>query len=76
MIWDGTERRKVDREDHDMLIEIHQDVKHLVENFKSHVVNDERQFKEANSRLKWIEKIVWGCVGGFTLLQLILKFAK
>mgnify|MGYP001557918680 CR=1 FL=1 len=75
-MWDGLERRKVNREERDMLIEIHQDVKHLVENFKSHVISDERQFKDINTRLKWTEKILWGCVGGFTLLQVALKFFK
>lgn len=76
MNWDGKERRKVDREDHDLLIEIGQDIKHLVENFKSHVISDDKQFKETNSRLRWLEKVVWGCVGAFVLIQLVFKLVK
>lgn len=40
MIWDGKERRMSQTEDHDILIEIKNDVKHLVANFNSHVKED------------------------------------
>lgn len=43
--WDGkTERRKMNQEDHDLLIQIHANTKELPTDFKKHTELDDRRF--------------------------------
>ena len=72
--WDGLERRKHAQQDHDLLIEIHTNTKNMLENFKSHVAMDFKQFEEVNRSIRVFEKWVWGCAGGLAVLQVILNF--
>lgn len=59
MTWDGLERRA--QSDHDILLEIKGDVKHLVSNFASHVVDDKDQWDKIESINVKIAK--WSGIG-------------
>ena len=66
----------MNQQDHDLLIEIHQDIKHLVDNFKTHVEKDTIEFRDINGRLKFLEKAFWMSAGSLALVQIVLKFIK
>lgn len=74
--WDGTERRKMDRDwiERDRLLsETHSDVRHLVMWSKEHTDDDNKRFKLMADRILWIEKTVYTAVGAVSLLMIVLK---
>ena len=71
--WDGKERRKVDNDLRDIIIESRNDLKHMVEWSKGHTREDNERFKTVNDKVTGIEKMVWMSVGGLALLSVFLK---
>lgn len=66
--WDGTERRKLshmNQEDHDLLIEIHSEVKHIGTQMKKHECD-----------IEILKKAMWGLIGAFFVVELIIKVIK
>ena len=63
-------------EDHDVLIEIRADVKHLVGTVNTHLEDDKTAFTKLNEGQEFLKKVVWSCMGAGTLVALILKFIK
>ena len=76
MVWDGTERRHVELELRDKIIETHTDVKHLVEWAKTHDKSDNDRFEAAFKRITWVEKTAYLGIGGLSVLSIILKMIK
>ena len=76
MTWDGTERRKMNQEDHDLLIEINEGVKHLVEKLNHHIIEDKETFKLMGDKVNKHEKVLWLGMGVIVTLQVILKLLK
>lgn len=74
--WTGNERRKMSSEDHDVMIEIRNDVKHLVSGFNSHLADDKESFRQLTEGQEFLKKVVWSCMGAGTLVALVLKFVK
>lgn len=73
--WDGKERRISYGLDPDTLVkitEMHSDVHHLVENFKTHINDDNRNFTSLKNSIDLIQKIVWMAIGGIVLIQFLL----
>lgn len=75
MTWDGKERR-VPNNDHDILIEIQNDVKHLVKEITLHIKADDEIQNQIKKDLLFHNKIVYGCVGAFLFVEFIGKFIK
>ena len=64
--WDGSERRN-DNYMRDILIELRNDVKHLVSGFDDHVKEDKENFK-------WIFRIMWAGGGIISFVLIAIKF--
>lgn len=69
------------REDHDLIIEINADVKHILEWNKSHSLDDEikhqenlKKFDKINKTQEFHQRIIWGGLGGLAVLEFLLKF--
>ena len=78
MTWDGKERR-MPNDDHDVLIEIKTDVKHIVSSLERHIKDDDIIQKQIKNDLLFHQKIVYGGVGivGFIqFLSLVAKFGQ
>lgn len=61
-------------EDHDILIEIKGDVKHLVNTLKDHIISDDKVQKEIKSNLDFHQKIVYGGIGILGFVEFIRSF--
>ena len=71
MVWDGEERRFSNR-DHDTLIEVVQILKSHVGNFDKHVEDDKALTKD----VKFHSKIIYVCMGGLGVLEIILRVVQ
>lgn len=81
--WDGKERRKVSQTDHDVMIEIRSDVKHILEWNKSHKEDDDLKHSENLVKFDKIarnddfqNKMIYGAMGVIAFVELIGKFIK
>jgi len=74
--WDGKERRKVNSEDHDILIEIRSDLKNLSALVKSHVEDDTTRFNKVDKKIEFQERIIYGAIGAFVFIEFITKVVK
>ncbi len=80
--WDGNERRNGNR-DHDLLLTVSNDVKHMVEWTKSHTnLDDERhkdnllKFDKIDNSVGFHSKVIYGVLGIVAFIDLISKFIK
>lgn len=64
------------KEDHDLLIEIKNDVKHIVSSLKDHIDNDDKIQKEIKSDLKFHQKILYGGIGIVGFIEFIRGWIK
>jgi len=72
--WDGNERRShLDSRDHDTLIEIRNDVKHLVATVSQHTQDDLASFRKHEKDLDWVKKVMYTGFGGGSVVIFILK---
>jgi len=76
MSWDGTERRKTDCLDHDLLIRIDTNLTNFMDKFIAHVLEDKTAFINQDNRIKNIERVVWAAAGLLFAVELILRFIK
>lgn len=74
-MYEGVERRNVNR-DHDILIEIKTDVKHIVEWSKTHDKNDNDRFLKLDKDNAWRDKIIYGGLGIVGFITLVSHFIK
>lgn len=74
--WDGQERRKDVIVDHDLLIKIDTNLMHLIDSYANHVQDDKKSFDKIDKRMDIAEKLLYGCVGIFVFVQLIIKVIK
>ena len=56
-----------------LLTEVHRDIKHIVEWAKSHDNFDNERFKNANTRISWIEKVAYIGIGGLAVLNILVR---
>jgi len=74
--WDGRERRNGVGKDHDLLTRIDANLINFLIEFKSHVIDDNKNFEEHDKRIKSLEKVFWCGVGVVLVLQVLLKFIR
>lgn len=74
--WNGEERRKMNQLDHDLLIEIHSDIKHIASDLKDHVLLDDSRQLEIKSKLEFHQKVLYGIIGIVGFIELASKFIK
>ena len=70
------ERRKGDSEMRDMLVEVHTDMKHLIEWNKAHKLEDDNRHKELKNEISWHSRILYGLLGAFALVEVLMKWSK
>lgn len=76
-LWDGrTERRAMNIEDHDLLLEIKGDTKHLVDTMNSHILDDKVNFKKITDEQSWHSKILYSGLGIVLFIEFIAKVLK
>lgn len=73
--WDGKERR-VNLDDHDLLIRIANDCEHMKEWTETHTKSDDTRFKTLNDNDKWQNKILYGFLGVFIFVEFIARLIK
>lgn len=56
--------------------EVHSDIKYLVKTMDAHVVLDDKRFDEVKGKLEFHQKIVYGCIGVFSAVEILFKFFK
>lgn len=64
------------QEDHDLLIEIKSDVKHIREWTGVHDDKDDRRFAKVEKDLDFHRKIVYGGMGIVVFIEFIMKFVN
>lgn len=72
--YDGEEKRKFDN-DHNLLIRIDEKMDYLVKTFDKHTLDDDVRFKQVMKDVGVVQRAMWVAIGGFTILQLFLKFS-
>ena len=65
MTWDGTERRKMSQEDHDLLIRIETKLNTFCVEIKS-----------LKSRVGWHDKFIYIGIGGIMVIEFVFKLIK
>ena len=75
-LWDGKDRREDDGRDHDMLLEIRNDVKHMVKWAEKHEFENNDRFKKIDKDAEFFRKIIYGCVGVIFFVELVLNVFK
>lgn len=76
MTWDGVNKRNDDKQDHDLLIRIDQNLENLIKIFHEHVLKDEDSFKKLEERANRLEKALWIAIGIILAVNFIIKFIK
>ena len=71
--WAGSERRK---DNNEILVEIHSDLKHLVKSYDGHIQDDKNNFGEINKKLEFQQKIVYAGMGILLFVEFIIKAVK
>ena len=71
--WDGIDRRKMNQLDHDLLIEIKNDTRHLVTSMEAHILEDRGMFKAINDKIGWLQKGAFMVLGALAILKLLFK---
>lgn len=66
----------MDLDTRDKIIETHTDVKHLVQWAKEHTIEDNARFKVVHEKIALGEKIIYGAMGVFIFIEIIIKFIK
>ena len=76
--WDGKERRHTmfDQDFYDKMIEMHANMKHMVEWSKKHDDKDDERFDKVNSDMSWTKKYIYMGLGGLAVLQVFVSFFK
>ena len=81
--WDGRERRKMNTEERDMLIEVKNDMKHLVAWTHEHSELDDQRhrdslmkFDKIDKDITWSNKILYGALGIIAFITFITNFIK
>ena len=76
--WDGKERRQsmFDREFYDKMMEVHSDVKHLVEHVAAHIKEDKASFAKIEKDQVWTNKIIYGGLGIVAFIEFVSNFIK
>lgn len=82
MTWQpgDPERRKMNQEDHDLLIEIRSDTKHMKEWTIAHESNDNQRhidnltkFDKIDNKVLWLQRLAWGIIGIVFFVELMNK---
>jgi len=78
-----TERRQMNQVDHDLLITIANDCKHMKAWTESHTKEDNDRhesnlikFEKINDNDKWQNKILYGMIGVFIFVEFFVKVIK
>ena len=70
------ERRRMNQEDHDLLIEINSDIKHILKWTTDHDKKDNDRFEAVNKEIGFHKKIIYGGLGIVAFLQFVMQFLK
>lgn len=62
------------QDDHDLLIEIRGDTKHIKAWTETHEKSDNERFNEIKADVEFHKKVIYGCLGVFIFIQFISKF--
>lgn len=79
MTWDGEERRKgnmFSKDFYDKMMEVHNDLKHMVKWSQDHDSQDSERFADANKKIDWVTKVAYMGLGGLAVLQVLIGFIK
>lgn len=71
--WDGDERRKFDRTDHDVLTRIDVNLSNFMKRFDEHVLEDNGHFDRLYKKTSATNKYIWMAMGGMTVIIFILE---
>ena len=70
---DCGERRKMNQEDHDLLLNIANDTRHMREWTKTHESHDDERFKRQGEKIDFLTKSIYLGIGGLIVAEFVLK---
>ena len=76
MSYDGTERRQMNQNDHDLIIQIASDTKHMREWSITHEKKDDDRYAEQQNQNKAYNRVIWLGGGILIAIQALFKFIK
>jgi hypothetical protein len=76
MEWDGKERRKMDSDLRDVIIETRNDVRHIADWAKKHDGDDVKRFDLVNKEIEGGKKVLWGGIGILAFIEFFSRFLK
>ena len=71
------ERRKrgmYDKEFYDKMMEVHNDLRHLVSWTKEHDEKDNKRFEETNRKVDLVTKVAYMGLGGLAVINVLIGF--
>lgn len=74
--YDGSDRRKQNDKDHDLLLTINSKLNNFIDVFDGHAKFNQDVHDDHESRLRFLEKGYWVGIGALAILQIFLKFYK
>lgn len=74
--WDGSERRKVSQEDHDLLTKIDANLRNHLITVEKHIADDKEKFEKIDSDLVWIRRILYGATGIVIFIEFMSKLPQ
>ena len=74
--WEGIDRRKTISLDHDVLIEIKNDLKHVVSWIEAHEKKDDVRFTKIDKDIDFQKRITYAVLGIIFFVEFMFKFIK
>lgn len=65
-----------DKEFYDKMMEVHNDIKHIVSWSKDHDDQDDKRFESVNKKVDWTTKVAYMGLGGLAVIQVLINFIK
>lgn len=79
MSWDGTERREnhmFSKDFYDKMMEVHNDLKHMVKWSKDHDERDDIRFNDTNKKVDWVTKVAYMGLGAIAVIEVLINVLK
>ena len=76
MPWDGTERRKMSQDDHDLLTRIDANLLNFMDSFHAHIKEDEKLFSQLKKKTDNHDKFIWGVIAIVGAIEFVFKLLK
>lgn len=74
--YDGEDRRKQERDDHDMLTRIDANLSNFMSRFDAHTKSDDEHLNRLYAKTGNLEKRVWMATGAIIVIEIVVRLWK